>query len=255
MLKTLKQIWFHRRKDSTWRSGQVSVHLGKTGLSGNLAWRVGGNPTVGVGLELRSFGDDLVVLDLGLGVGRLFLGWAGRSLPGWLDRHVRAVPHRYGVEYAVRLQYCPDPEEERDPLVLRWNLGLDPDAWTSREPAWQRGHLSLYRVLFGPETREVLSTVQQDVQLPLPEGPWPATVRLEHVRFSRPRHPKTWQYRTADVRFPEVETGDPKRGPLMGIVRSARSVGEAIGQVVGAILEDRAANGLRPDGTREGTSI
>lgn len=239
-------------KDAALRKGGLGIHLEDYRRGVRFAWRLlTETPTLGVGVELHTHGgEEDVTIDVGLLFARLFVGWDGFGLPDFIHHHIKRVKYRYSVEYAARLQWHGGPDELDNPLVLRWNFGRDPDTHSYPEPRWQRGSLRIYDLLFGKETHTVLTEVEREVEVPLPEGPRKACAVARRHRFSRLRWTEPRELTTVEISFDGfVETGHQKRGGLRGSSRQARGLEDGIGKLVGDIVTERLENGLRADGT------
>lgn len=118
-------------------------------------------------------------------------------------------------------------------------------------------------VIFGERRRtavEVLS--EQETVVPLPEGSYPATVRLERWTYARPRWPR-WPlgpdrsfHGNVDLTVPIPEPGkgenswDCDDDATFSSSGPWSSVGEAVGAVAGSVMRTRgrrAGPGWRPD--------
>jgi hypothetical protein len=131
--------------------------------------------------------------------------------------------------------------------ALWWHLWMNPMESSSRDPKWRRGAWHPMDTFFGRQrfSREVLA--EEGVVIPLPEYAYRGTVRLEWLTWKRPRWPWAKSRLSANV---EVESGLPIPGKgenawdcdddaIYSISFAARTVPEAIGHVVQAVLEDR----------------
>lgn len=255
MRKILGSFYSWLRKGSTWRDGACTVGFEHSSNSVRVAWQVlCGTPTLGGQVNFRSFGDGTVDIDFGVPGLRFFLSWEGRRLPGWLDRHIRSVQYRYGIEFAALAQWHIGPDFADDPLQISWNIGMDPDTHKhgpNGDPWWRRGSVSVFDLLFGRLERTELSKVCKEVEIPLPEGPVLAKMETTKRRWSRPRFVRPHEFTTVYVDFKPhfVTTGHPKHDGFYGQSLVARNLEDGIGKVVGGIIAERLQNGLRADGT------
>ncbi len=120
--------------------------------------------------------------------------------------------------------------------------------WSSKMPKWMDGNFHPIDFLFGRmkcET-EILGTFE--VVIPMPEGSYPATVKLEERTWKRPRLPwKDTVRKSADVRMKEgiphegkgENSWDCGKDALFGINTKAETIEEAIAETVKAVLKSR----------------
>ncbi len=176
------------------------------------------------------------------GFGPLPDSWLRRVLPGrdinWLQQ---------GEPRTARIH------ESRE-LSLRWHSGaiwwmvwMNDHQWNSSDPKWRRNAWDPVDWLLGSEQyhKETLST--HAVKITLPEGAFDATINLNHCAWKRPRWPWARRMRLADVnleRPPKVPgnlesdfyAGDDA---IYGMSCEARTVPEAVGRYIAAVLRDR----------------
>jgi hypothetical protein len=136
--------------------------------------------------------------------------------------------------------------------TIWWSVWQDPMYWSSGTPRWRSGNLCLSDLILGPRQYSELIISETEVQIPMPEGCYPANVRMVDASWSRSRWPFPYISRRAVV---EVPGGIPFPGKgenawdcgddaLFGYntVRS-ENVGDAIGQVVSTVMDRRIKYG------------
>lgn len=125
--------------------------------------------------------------------------------------------------------------------------------WSRTAPWWRRGLVIHFDdLLLGKAryTKETLST--HDALIPMPEGCYPATVKVERQTWKRPR----WFARTRMSCWVEIPGGIPFEGKgtsswncgedgMWGCGSTGPSVEEAIGRAVASVLESRRRYGGR----------
>ena len=199
-----------------------------------LEWSIhrSGNPGVGVDLAHGELG-----AHVDLGVAALYLTY--ERLPDDLaDALLAGVTAR-----ALRLSL----HEGR----LMWKLWADGYSWSSDVPRWRDGSFHPRDALFGApvHSRRTLETASVDV--PMPEGVYPAKVKLEEWTIRHPRWPFPMRGRSARI---DVEGGIPMPGKgenswdceddaVYGLSAPARSVGEIVGKLVEDVLDTRMKRG------------
>lgn len=180
------------------------------------------------------------------GLGPLPDAWLRRVLPGrdinWLQQ---------GEPRTARIH------ESRE-LSWRWHDGsfwwmhwMSDHEWNSTDPKYRRGAWTPLDWLLGSASyrKDVLST--HAVKIPLPEGAFDATVTLNHCTWKRARWPWARRMNLADVnldRPPKIPgnlesdfyDGDDA---IYGMSCEARTVPEAVGKYIAAVLRDRERYG------------
>lgn len=169
---------------------------------------------------------------------------------GGLQLHAAFPPFSFWLTLPIRLGMRRGRDVFFDLSVhdaaLWWQFGGNSMEWSSRTPKWKNGCFHFDDFFLGPQkfTGRVLST--HEVLVPMPEGPYRATVKLEECVWKRPR----WfaiVRRTATVDVPQ---GIPHQGKgenswdcgedaLHGLSCSAETVDEAIAKTVASALKSR----------------
>lgn len=130
--------------------------------------------------------------------------------------------------------------------ALWWQFGGDKFNWSSKTPKWKHGNFNFIDFIFGRTKHSEQTLSVHDVVIPMPEGPYPAKVRLSVGTWSRPRG------RTRVVPYANVDIplGIPHQGKgenswdcgedrLFGCSIVGSNVEAAIGNVVARVLEAR----------------
>lgn len=140
-----------------------------------------------------------------------------------------------------------------------WEHWVDPHSWHRSTPKWQHGNFNVADRLFGRHKFEsVTREVHAGVPIPMPEGSYPATIRLTYDTWTRER--QIFGYPLPKVRWgcsidvdPDPVTGKPVRIPYPGkgggssgtdnLSASARTVADAVTVMVGHVLKERIRRG------------
>jgi len=174
--------------------------------------------------------------------------------------------HQWSTELGIRAY-----TSEGDPFVS-WNVFTCPDSWESTRPRWRDGTAHPLDWLFGKDgslQEETTATVR--VEIPLPEGKYPATVELRRRVFGRERWPR-WPFLRV-IRSANVKPDEPLPVPGKGTCSwnldedaihelytggNVDTVAGAVSHVVGSVLRSRERYGggvdWRPERGRYGTA-
>jgi hypothetical protein len=191
-----------------------------------LAWR-----WFHVGVELGGWGDDNFTLAMCPSVFSFYLSADG--LPKWLRRWL--------------------PEEERECSIAVHDgcVWINPwarvDEWRSKDPWWHKGlvlHVDDWLRGRAEYSAEVLQ--ERDVLIPMPEGAYPATGKLERCTWSRAR----WRSLVLKRVTIKVSNGIPHEGKgenswdcgedaTYSITCPADTIEDGIGKLVASVLESR----------------
>ena len=130
--------------------------------------------------------------------------------------------------------------------TLFWALMKFDWGWSNQMPKWMSGSFHPLDILLGSVeyTKKVLST--HSVQIPMPEGVYPAIVELEECTWKRPR----WFGHTGFYANVDVKDGIPHEGKgenswdcgkdaIYGLSIKAKTVEEAIAATVECALRSR----------------
>lgn len=184
-----------------------------------------------LGVEFGGYNGEDVLISVGLGFVSLWLGVEGLRWK-WLPRGKRCEV--YWFENALWIK----------PWSRQWE-------WRTGDPWWIHG-LTIHfdDLLLGRAKYSKRTLSEHDVLIPMPEGSYPARVKMEVSTWKRPR----WFART--VRYADVDlpTGIPFQGKgengwdcgedgLYGSSMPADTVEEAIGKTVASVLKSRRKYG------------
>lgn len=131
-----------------------------------------------------------------------------------------------------------------------WNFFTDPDSWSHSTPRWRNGSLNLPDFFLGRTDYKQDPISKHEVMISLPEGNYPATIRLYEGVWKRPR----WFARR--LRMAEVSMNKPAPVPgkgenswdcgddaIYGLSCEARNVEDAISKYVQSVLNRRRRHG------------
>lgn len=131
--------------------------------------------------------------------------------------------------------------------AIWWSLAKFDWGWSHKMPMWMDGNWHFLDTLLGEQRHSEETIDVRDVVIPMPEGAYPATVKLSVRRWKRSRWPATVVRRTASI---DIPAGVPQAGKgenswdcdedaLFGLSCEARTLDEAIAKTVGASLRGR----------------
>lgn len=217
------------------KSGRCWLHVGRKTL--RFEWSLG--PHIGAHLEIDPCNSEITAY-FGPLFGGFYLSLSGVRLPGTRQRTTGFNCYDWRVSTYVL---------------------ADRNSWSSSDPLWQQWSFDIKDVVLGRRThvRDVLEPLRE-TWIPLPEGPYRATVEVLRQTWTRPRWP-LWPCTIRQVAYDiKIPTGIPFSGKgenswdlgedgLFGIAPRAASEADAIGQVVASVLTYRKKRGdgmLRP---------
>lgn len=133
---------------------------------------------------------------------------------------------------------------------IYWMLWADPNIWTREIPRWKQGSFNLPNFFLGKLDHWETELSTHEVEIPLPEGNYPATVRLVDGVWKRQR----WfarHLRLADVKmhkpapFPGKgeNSWDCGEDALYSLHCKAKTIEQAISAYVEAVLRNRRRYG------------
>ena len=217
---------------SAHRDDRVSVRF-------ELATKLQAQAAVGVQVDPD---EGEVLFNAGLGL-RAFLGIE--------SPRVRALAKRLcpdGKARAIDAYITPD-DGGLDGLHAHWNLWTPTCEWSHTTPRWRNGGAFLWTLVFGDTTCTTTKGDPQPVEIPMPEGVYPGVGTVEHRTWTRPRWPFGPWYEARSITI-ESKGGVPMPGKgenawdldddaLFASSSRSRTLGEAVGEFVGAVLERR----------------
>jgi len=217
----------HRSNGSGLRHGRAWLHWGRR------TWQVSWHFFRDAGFSVGVHFDDGMNLHL--------------QLP-WLLSVFFFIPFGPGVREA----------RECEISFRDWTLRINPlskaMSWSSSDPWWVRGlSLNVTDVIFGCTEHHSEIVSEHKVLVPMPEGMYPGTVKINHSTWTRSRWPGVW-LRRIDSQI-DMETGIPCSGKgenswdcgddaLYGCGSSEPTVEAAIAAAVKASLESRRRYGM-----------
>lgn len=139
--------------------------------------------------------------------------------------------------------------------AIWWEVWHDKWGWKSGTPKWRYGNFQWWDWITGkPVYRSELTEGPVRVDIPMPEGTYPATVTLSRDTWTRARWPWPQVRNGYNIEMLSREDGKPGYVPvpgkgenswdcgpdgIFGQSGSARTIEEAIGQLVAGALRDR----------------
>jgi hypothetical protein len=136
---------------------------------------------------------------------------------------------------------------------LWWRWGADIMGWDSRTPKWRDCCFHVSEWILGSRTSEVAEILEErEIQIPMPEGCYPAKARLE-MRVQRGRF-RTRRWRCVNLDVVDTKGGIPHDGKgenswdcgsdgTYGVYMHVDSIEQAIGNLIASSLRDRARYG------------
>lgn len=172
---------------------------------------------------------------LRVGLASLYVSWPGKYRSYGDDREIEISFHNGAVW---------------------WRFWTDPMSWSSKTPKWRHGSLNFVDLLLGRTNCEHHPLEVRDVLIPMPEGSYPATAKLEEWTWRRPR----WFAKTLKRVTIDVPKGVPVPGKgenswdcdddaIFGTTVQAASIAEGVGHLVGSALRSRVRHGGYSDWT------
>jgi hypothetical protein len=130
---------------------------------------------------------------------------------------------------------------------LMWSVWHDQHSWTSGTPKWRHGSFCPRRLILGNAKHLSRDIESVNVNIPMPEGNYPAVVTLKDEFWDRPRWPFPVYVRRANVKLPVPIPHEGKGenswdcGPdaIHGMTCPANNVEDAIAAVVQSVLRNR----------------
>ena len=166
---------------------------------------------------------------LRIGIASLYVSWPGKYRSYGNDREIEISLHSGS---------------------LWWRFWTEPMSWSSSIPKWRHGNLNFVDMLLGRDKCEHYPIEEHDVLIPMPEGAYPATAKLEQWTWRRPR----WFARSLKRVTIDIPKGVPVPGKgenswdcgddaIFGTTVQASSIAEGVGMLVGSALRTRIRYG------------
>lgn len=163
------------------------------------------------------------------------------SLEGW----PRALFH------ALRLKYdAYEVNVSVHDASAWWSLWHSTTEWKSSTPRWRHGSFDFADAVLGEAVNTHRVVEERDVEIPMPEGVYEARATMKEMTVARPR----WFPRRIVRVDLDVPKGIPTPGKgtqsyncgddaTFGRSAPARSITQAVGELVGDVLADRVRRG------------
>ena len=131
-----------------------------------------------------------------------------------------------------------------------WEIFTETNYWSNKIPKWKSGNFNIMDFIFGKQeyTNKVIEEKKLDI--PMPEGSYPATVKLEVATWDRPRwFAKRVKRVSIDMEKPipfpgkgenSWDCGDDARH---GMTAPAKNMADGIGKMVSSVLNNRLRRG------------
>lgn len=237
------EAWEREGEERPGPRGEVSFEL----LIGAKEWH--GWPGIGAEVSLGT-GETPIDAHVHLGpVGSLYLGFGGYG---------RSLAHRlFGRDMPPTRVWNIELDGLDGQWTLHWQIGARRNEWSNTDPKWTHGRINFAELLLGKAscTREAIDS--RDVMIPLPEGRYPATVRLERVTWKRERTRAQVHYSAevepaCGVPVPgkgenSYDCGDDatysQSGPSQGPEYGSEWVTEAVAAISESVLRSRSRYG------------
>lgn len=194
---------FRERRSWRWFLHFGSAHGPGACLHGEVDVRVRNSAYLEVDL---AHGGDSTFLGVTLSFFLFFfyIGFDHHPLHCWLRDKIKRRGERYGNGRTVGIRWYED--------VLWINLWNDPMESRKSDPQWWHITICPVDIIFGRTRYETVQKTTERVVIPMPEGGYPATVKLYEARWRRPRWPFVWgRMQRADV-TPENPIPFPGKG-------------------------------------------
>lgn len=157
---------------------------------------------------------------------------------------------KYGYRHTNFVDVSLSNDRDAKDVSLRWQFGGDTMSWSSKTPKWKHGSFSFTDFLLGKRKYIEGEPEVRQVKIPMPEGLYDATVEMRFDRWERPRwFPLVLQRASIDIPigipYPGKGENDYDCGEdgSYGLSCCARTPEEAIGKLVGDVLETRRKRG------------
>lgn len=136
--------------------------------------------------------------------------------------------------------------------TIRWSFWHPIHSWSSKTPRWRNGHFCPLRFLLGDWRYSSIPLESLDAVIAMPEGEYPATVKLTCDTWVRPRFP----FLRRVIRRAHIEVANPPEfagkgenswdcddDAIYSMTTPASSVGEAVTAYRDAVLRNRKRYG------------
>jgi hypothetical protein len=236
--------WFHYQNLNDFPDGSLGPPIeGRCWLNFDLenslyfSWFVKSN-FCHLGLSLGDY-DEKIVFKVAFPPIALWFGANIEKLSKLIDKHISKGDW-----------YAKNTEISIHDGSIWWRLFVRSGYWNKNIPRWRHGNFNVIDFILGENkyTNRVLK--EEKIDIPMPEGNYPATIKMEMATWKRPR----WfakRLKRADIEM-EKPIPFPGKGEnswdcgddaCYGMTTPARSIGEAIGKMVEHVLDNRLKRG------------
>ena len=227
-------------KGSIVRHGRCWWHFSEKVLGLGVEWTLFHNPRFGINLGLAHY-DCALSFGIQFLIGSLHVHLNHHQLESWLSRKTKRADQKYGNGRAFEFYWYGYGKE----LVMHWYS--DPMESRHDDPWYHHFRIDPRKILLGKSVYSERTISEHNVVVPMPEGAYPATVKLFESTWKRPRWP--WPLRETRSQV-EIEQGIPHEGKgenswdcgkdaCFGMTCGASTVEGAIGMVITSVLRDR----------------
>ena len=134
--------------------------------------------------------------------------------------------------------------------AIWWHVWTPGESWSSETPWYRNGRFYFTDFFLGRMQYSSELIEERVVQVPMPEGCYEATIKLEKCTWKRPR----WFKQVLTCIDANIPKGIPFEGKgtcswncgkdaTYGMVCPAKSIPEGVGIIVGSVLKNRVRNG------------
>ena len=228
----------HNRHGSIWTSGRCWWHLTSV-LVLRAEWNLWSKRTV-VSLDIATSDDTVVMVSLSPFLFSLWLAVDYYPLHRWIQDRIKPSKETYGNGREIELAWF-----EGSLRIVLWG---DPMSWRAKDPWWIRGvHVNPTDLILGRTTYTESTLSVHAVEIPMPEGVYPGTVRLLEATWRRPRWPFQRLILRAEI-VPATPIPFPGKGEnswdcgedaTHSLICEAASDWEAVGALVTSVLRSR----------------
>jgi hypothetical protein len=166
--------------------------------------------------------------------------WA-HAIHSWISDRNKEPGRQYGPSHFEIIGF-----RIHDDTVW-FDLWHDADCWSSKDAKWKRIHVNVPDFLFGRHKHAERTLEEHDVLIPMPEGGYPAHVKVSQATWKRPRWPKPIIRTTYNI---EMKIPIPHQGKgenswdcgedaAYGFSCCADSLEHAISKLTMSVLNDR----------------
>jgi len=220
---------------SMWRHGRCWI--GNSGFEWVFGWR-----PLGAELELATHGHALAG-NISLFFFSLYWHWENHRVYWWLQNALKRPDQKYGNGRQIGFRFY-----EEYIWIDLWN---DPMESRHDDPWWWHISIVPKDLLLGRSKYSERSLRKSRVEIPMPEGVYPASVEIQEATWKRPRWPWPLRVIRAEI-IPDKPVPFPGKGEnswdcgedaTHAMTCCAKNEQEAVAAFVKSILNDRYRHG------------